>query len=113
MSTPAFGGVLGYDASLASDPLATGTYSDAIVGGSLALSNNGSFKAANYSLVVLPGDLKVVNGTFEVTLKGGDWTYDGDPHGPTLTGTTLVTRLPIISPTVPAAGRALARPHRP
>ena len=86
--TPAFGGVLGYDPTLASDPLATGTYTDAIVGGTLALANSGTFKAANYSLTVLPGDLTVDNGAFTVTLTGGDWTYDGDPHGPTLTGTT-------------------------
>ena len=85
--TPAFGGVLGYDPTLASDPLATGTYTDAIVVGTLALSNSGAFKADNYSLVVLPGDLTVANGAFTVTLTGGDWTYDGDPHGPTLTGT--------------------------
>ena len=24
---------------------------------------------------------------FSVTLTGGEWTYDAQPHGPTLTGT--------------------------
>ena len=85
--TPAYVGALGYDASLASDPLVPNTYTDAIVGGTLALTNSGAFKASNYTLTVLPGDLKVVNGGFTVDLTGGSWTYDGDPHGPTLTGT--------------------------
>ena len=87
--TPAFGGVLGYDASKlpASQPYTPATYTDAIVGGTLALTNSGNFKAANYTLTVLPADLKVVNGGFTVDLTGGSWTYNGDPHGPTLNNT--------------------------
>ena len=37
---------------------------------------------------MLPGDLKVVNGTFTVDLTGGSWPYDTHSHGPSLTGTT-------------------------
>ena len=87
--TPAFGGALGYDAAKlpASQPYVPGTYTDAIVGGTLALTNSGAFKASNYALTVLPADLKVVNGGFTVDLTGGSWTYTGDSHGPTLTGT--------------------------
>ncbi len=85
--TPAFNGVLGYDAALASDPLVPDTYTDAIVGGTLGLLNNGTFKASNYSLTVRSGDLEVVDGTFTVDLTGGSWTYDGNPHGTSITGT--------------------------
>ena len=85
--TPAYSGNLGYT-GLAADPLSTGTYTDAITQGTLALSNNDAFLASNYTLSVLPGDLKVVNGTFTVDLTGGSWTYTGTPHGPSLTGTT-------------------------
>jgi hypothetical protein len=88
--TPAYMGALGYDAAQlpASQPYTPDTYEKAIVSGTLALTNSGDFKAFNYSLTVLPGDLKVVNGGFTVDLTGGSWEYDGDPHGPTLTGTT-------------------------
>ena len=88
--TPAFGGFLGYDAAKlpAGQLYSPATYADAIVGGTLALTNSGAFKASNYALTVLPGDLKVVNGGFSVDLTGGSWTYNGNPHGPTLTGTT-------------------------
>ena len=85
--TPAYNGALGYDAALALDPLVPNTYVDAIVGGTLGLLNNGTFKAANYSLVVLPGDLKVVNGGFIVDLTGGSWTYDGNRTARRSTGT--------------------------
>ena len=85
--TPAYNGALGYDASLATDPLSPKTYTNAIVGGTLALKNNDTFKAANYALTVLPGDLKVVNGDFVVDLTGGSWTYNGNPHTTTITGT--------------------------
>jgi uncharacterized repeat protein (TIGR02543 family) len=87
--TPAYMGALGYDAAKlpASQPYTPGTYTAAIVDGTLALTNSGDFKASNYSLTVLPGTLEVVNGGFTVDLTGGSWTYDGDPHGPTLTGT--------------------------
>ena len=88
--TPAFGGLLGYDATKlpAGQPYSPATYADAIVVGTLALTNSGAFKASNYALTVLPADLKVVNGSFTVDLTGGSWTYNGNPHGPTLTGTT-------------------------
>ena len=82
--TPAYSGALGYDSALASDPLMPATYADAIVGGTLGLVNNGAFLASNYTLVVLPGDLTVVNGTFTVALTGGSWVYDGDPHTTTI-----------------------------
>ncbi len=84
--TPAYSGNLGYE-SIGSDPLSPNTYTDAITQGTLGLSNNDAFLAGNYTLVVLPGDLKVVNGTFTVDLTGGSWTYNGNPHGPSLTGT--------------------------
>ena len=76
--TPAYGGALGYKEGLADDPLIPATYYDAIVKGTLALADDGTFKAANYTLTVLPGDLKVINGDFDVTLTGGSWTYTGD-----------------------------------
>ncbi|MEN6637221.1 MAG: InlB B-repeat-containing protein, partial [Clostridiaceae bacterium] len=87
--TPAFGGALGYDAAKlpASQPYTPGTYADAIVGGTLALTNSGDFKASNYALTVLPADLKVINGGFTVDLTGGSWTYNGNPHTTGLTGT--------------------------
>ncbi|MDP3410826.1 hypothetical protein, partial [Bosea sp. (in: a-proteobacteria)] len=85
--TPAYSGALGYDASLAADPLAPDMYEDAIVNGTLGLLNNGTFKASNYTLTVLPGDLEVVSGTFTVELTGGSWTYDGNPHTTSITGT--------------------------
>jgi len=83
---PAYSGSLGYT-GLTTDPLDPDTYTGAITQGTLVLSNNDKFLASNYTLVVLPGDLKVVNGTITVDLVGGSWTYDGDPHGPELTGT--------------------------
>ena len=96
--TPAYGGTLGYSAALPAGTLTPDTYEDAIVGGTLALANNGTFLAINYTLTVLPGDLKVVNGAFTVDLTGGSWTYDGTPYGPGLTGTTTGDRIEYFIP---------------
>ncbi len=88
--TPAYAGALGYDSTVlpATEPYMPGTYADAIVAGGLELRNGtNGFVAANYDLVVEPGDLKVVNGEFSVDLPDGSWTYNGDPHGTTVTGT--------------------------
>lgn len=85
--TPAYSGHPGYDSSLGADPLAPDTYTGAIVAGTLALSDNGAFKASNYTLTVTPGTLTVTNGTFDVRLTGGSWTYDGNPHAATLDDT--------------------------
>ena len=84
--TPAFSGALSYASTLGGDPLTPDTYEDAIEAGNLALADNDAFLAGNYTLAVLTGDIVVSDGSFTVGLEGESWPYDGDPHGPTLTG---------------------------
>ncbi len=58
----------------------------AINQGSLALVDNGSFKAGNYTLSYVAGDFEIVNSDkLELTLAPYNNAYDGDSHGVSVT----------------------------
>ena len=89
----AFTGFLAYQTGFAVQP-AAGPHDEVIVQGSLLMDDNGAFKASNYSLSFVKGDLTVLAGTFTPTSDGYLGTYDGEPHGltadvPGVTGETI------------------------
>jgi uncharacterized repeat protein (TIGR02543 family) len=79
--TVGYTGVLAYASSLATQPPA-GTYSDVIEQGTLALADNagGSFKAGNYTMSFVEGDLTVRKGTMTVSAQDVTEAYDGGLH---------------------------------
>ncbi len=81
-----FTGSLGYVSTLGTNPL-PGSYTDAIVQGGLQLADNGAFKADNYAIDFVKGDLTVASGTFSVSLTDASAVYDGSAHSATLNGT--------------------------
>ncbi|HWP21373.1 MAG TPA: MBG domain-containing protein [Candidatus Cryosericum sp.] len=82
----AFTGILGYVSTLGTNPL-PGPYADAIVQGGLLLADNGTFKASNYTIDFVEGDLNVTSGTFSVSLTDASAVYNGSSHYATLNGT--------------------------
>ncbi|MEN6418593.1 MAG: MBG domain-containing protein [Clostridiaceae bacterium] len=65
---------------------AAGPHDEVIVQGSLALATSGTFKAGNYSLSFVKGDLNVLKGTFSVSLTDASAVYNGSTHYATLNG---------------------------
>ena len=92
--TPAFSGGLAYKGSLDTNP-AAGSYTEVIEQGTLQMTDGSTFKASNYSLSFVNGDLTVKKGEMVPGSAGYTGVYDGHDHGLTASvpGVTTATIL--------------------